>query len=279
MNIRPHSAVDRLPRSLKERKFWKAKELQNWLLYYSVPILQKFALKNYTLHWMLLVEGVYILLQDEITFDELNRAQNLLFNFQRQTKSLYGAFAMTYNVHQLSHLTESVANWGPLFAHNGFAFKNANGMLLQNIHATKGVKEQICRFIRFRKCINYLLFEFGENNEFDRNEKEHLYRTKKTLQIEERFYFGKPETLQQEYSTLFRTLSPNSISFDRLLKDGRFHSNHDKNKQTNNSFALLTSSEYVKLTKFIYDKTNEKKLCFVKKVFTTDTFQNSFSML
>ena len=29
----------RLTRSLRDRKFWKAKEWENWILYYSLPII------------------------------------------------------------------------------------------------------------------------------------------------------------------------------------------------------------------------------------------------
>ncbi|KAG0431431.1 hypothetical protein HPB47_021797, partial [Ixodes persulcatus] len=32
---KPPRDVRRMPRSLKERKFWKAKELENWVMFYT----------------------------------------------------------------------------------------------------------------------------------------------------------------------------------------------------------------------------------------------------
>jgi hypothetical protein len=38
--VKPPNGIARLPRSLGERKFWKANEWKNWLLFYSVPCLR-----------------------------------------------------------------------------------------------------------------------------------------------------------------------------------------------------------------------------------------------
>ena len=62
-------------------------------------------------------------------------------------EKLYNKTAMTYNVHQLLHLAESIANWGPLWAHSAYCFESANYILLNAIKCAKGVKEQILRFI------------------------------------------------------------------------------------------------------------------------------------
>ncbi|XP_043469590.1 uncharacterized protein LOC122503198 [Leptopilina heterotoma] len=43
---------------------------------------------------------------------------------------------MTFNVHLLLHLAESVYNWGPLWAHSAFAFESGNGQLLKNVNKT-----------------------------------------------------------------------------------------------------------------------------------------------
>ena len=76
---------------------------------------------------MLLVEAVYIMLQNEITITQLDHADRLLHIFVAKTEALYGKEAMTFNVHQLLHLAASVRDWGPLWSHSGFPFESGNG--------------------------------------------------------------------------------------------------------------------------------------------------------
>lgn len=40
LSIRPLNEITRTPRSLNTRKYWKASEYRNWLLWYSLPVLQ-----------------------------------------------------------------------------------------------------------------------------------------------------------------------------------------------------------------------------------------------
>ncbi|XP_046405101.1 uncharacterized protein LOC124170424 [Ischnura elegans] len=143
--IKPPRGIPRIPRSLKERMFWKANEWKHWLLFYSLPCLQDILPKKYVKHWALLAEGVYILLSDLIMPEELNKAHMLLTEFVFQVQILYGEAKMTYNVHQLLHLAPSVRDWGPLWAHSGFGFENANGKLVKFIKSPKGVASQITK--------------------------------------------------------------------------------------------------------------------------------------
>ena len=63
---------------------------------------------------------------------------------------------MTFNIHQMLHLTKSVANWGPLWAHSAYAFEAGNHVLLQAIHCAKGVNQQIVRFVNIQRYVNIL---------------------------------------------------------------------------------------------------------------------------
>ena len=69
----------------------------------------------------------------------------MLHEFVAKTEEYFTADAMTFNVHQLLHIAESVLNWGPLWAHSAFAFESGNCELLQAIHCAKGVILQIVR--------------------------------------------------------------------------------------------------------------------------------------
>ncbi|KAJ8685698.1 hypothetical protein QAD02_021491 [Eretmocerus hayati] len=136
----------RLSRSFKSRKFWHGREWDNWALAYSLPILMTFPrFRKYAEHWGMYCEAIHILMSDEISHEDLLKAHNLLNNFVALTQILYGKRAMTFNVNQLTHLAQSVADFGPLGEHNGYTFESGNGEILKTVHSGKGVINQICR--------------------------------------------------------------------------------------------------------------------------------------
>ena len=68
-DMKPPDCIQRLPRELEtSRAYFKASELQAWLLYYSVPCLIDILPQRYLEHFASLVEGVYILLGDSFSF-------------------------------------------------------------------------------------------------------------------------------------------------------------------------------------------------------------------
>ena len=98
-------------------------------------------------HWLLFVEGMYILLQSDISIEELDRAAELLHKFVAKSQEYFGGQAMSYNLHQLQHISRSVLDFIPLWAHSTFSFESANYYLLKAIHSAKGVPQQIVRFV------------------------------------------------------------------------------------------------------------------------------------
>lgn len=99
----------RLSRTLHDQNHWKSKEWENWLLYYSLPALSLVpGFQIYSRHWALLVEAAHILLRECISAIDLQRSHQLLRQFVAQTQDYYTADRMTFNVHQLTHLTQSV---------------------------------------------------------------------------------------------------------------------------------------------------------------------------
>ena len=63
-SIKPPDEIHRLPRAICDRKFWKASE---YILIYSPVILKSFLPKRYFTHWLLLCNGVRLLLQSTVT--------------------------------------------------------------------------------------------------------------------------------------------------------------------------------------------------------------------
>lgn len=153
LEIKPPSTLSRVPRSVAERRFWKAHEWQNWLLYYSVPILKGILPNKYLYHWALLVEGVSILLGADISQEEIKHAHEAVQLFVQSTESLYGKDQITYNVHSLLHLPNTVENLGPLWAQSAFMFESYNGFLLKQVKSSNAVPQQICKRVAWSRAL------------------------------------------------------------------------------------------------------------------------------
>lgn len=65
--IRSPYQIARYHRSLKARVHWKAREWENFLLYYSIPLFTEMFDEAYVKHFSLFVDGLYTLLKSEIT--------------------------------------------------------------------------------------------------------------------------------------------------------------------------------------------------------------------
>lgn len=50
---------------------------------------------------------------------------------------------MTYNVHQLLHLRDSVEDLGPLWSHSCFFFEDLNGDFRDLFHGTQNIDGQV----------------------------------------------------------------------------------------------------------------------------------------
>ena len=111
LNFHPPAELTRTPRSLKMRKFWKASEWRSFLLYYSPFVLNAILPDDFLKHWMLLSWALYQLLQERISPECVGKAQVALEKFVVYTTRLYGKEHVSYNVHQLVHLCDTVRSW------------------------------------------------------------------------------------------------------------------------------------------------------------------------
>ncbi|XP_028519461.1 uncharacterized protein LOC114576631 [Exaiptasia diaphana] len=143
LSIKPPASITRCPRSLSDRKHWKASELRSFLLFYSVPCLLNILPKLYLEHFVLLSEAIYILLQESISQGEISHAENLLIHFCLMMESLYGRRRLTANCHYLLHLADDVRDLGPLWTHSCFHFEDKNGFLLKLLHGTQKTEFQV----------------------------------------------------------------------------------------------------------------------------------------
>jgi hypothetical protein len=83
---------------------------------FSSHLSQQVLPKKYYHHWLLLVNGISLLMGSAISVQDLEHARLCLMKFVHDLESLYGIEHLSYNVHLLTHLSQCVKSWGPLWA-------------------------------------------------------------------------------------------------------------------------------------------------------------------
>ena len=134
--VKSPSRITRLPRKIEHLAHWKASELRAFLLFYSIPVLDGILPLNHFDHFMLLVNGISILLQGKILPSDLLSAEDSIRQFCLMMDFLYNPSMEKSNVHALLHLPDKVRDLGPLWAHSCFFYEDLNGDLRSLIHGT-----------------------------------------------------------------------------------------------------------------------------------------------
>ncbi|XP_067654084.1 uncharacterized protein [Haliotis asinina] len=141
--LSPPNLITRMPRCIEDLKNWKASEFRSFLLFYSVCCLYHILPDEYLTHYLLLVEGIFILLQRSVSHKQLSRAKVLIAKFCASVDFLYSERNMTSNMHALLHLAQKVEDLGPLWCHSCFFYEDLNGDLRSLFHGTQKVELQI----------------------------------------------------------------------------------------------------------------------------------------
>lgn len=145
----------RVMREFSSKSKWKASEWRSWLLFFGIPCLRGILPDNCLQHFALLVNTVFTLLQKEITSDELRLCGMCIVQFVGEFEILYGVNEMTFNVHILLHLVESVRHSGPLWATSAFCFESFLHVLKQYVLGPKKPEQQMAK-----KALEILDYKF-----------------------------------------------------------------------------------------------------------------------
>ncbi|XP_037525297.1 uncharacterized protein LOC119402235 [Rhipicephalus sanguineus] len=281
MSIKPPMDVRRMPRPTEERKWWKAKELENWLLCYSVPVLHGILDKAYLQHWACLVEALHIMLQHTISPAELAIAEELFLEFHVRAEVLFGKSFMTFNMHQLTHIVKSVRLWGPLWTHSAFPFEAGNGSLKGAVKAANGIAHQVCRVLQMDNmvvelqdlAVNPSVAEYCAS--FDGTSTQ-----KSTLSCDGFRFFGRgsqhaPAGLQSsrhgttlEFTKYRRMLTKGSIITDSM---------YASNKRTDSSVVILQDGCF-SVIEGIYHGSDNKAYISTRKLSCTPVKYNLVTM-
>ncbi|KAJ1524619.1 hypothetical protein ONE63_011103 [Megalurothrips usitatus] len=153
LSIRVPDFVKRRPRGMDKFSYLIGSEFRSLLLFYSLPALQAYLPDRYFQHWLVLVEAIYLLLQDSISEVDLKAAEILLRLFVRDINELYGPKYYTYNVHSLLHLPLLVERWGLLWATSSFCFEKFNHFIITHIHGTKHVGKELLNNVKIIQSV------------------------------------------------------------------------------------------------------------------------------
>ncbi|XP_043271923.1 uncharacterized protein [Venturia canescens] len=141
--IRTPSRIARKPRSMNTYKTWKASEWRNWILYYAVSCLTGIIGNEYLSLFCKLSEALHILNGDSINREEMDRAKILIEQFVAEYQTIFGCENMTYNVHILRHLCDTVENWGPIWCNSAFIYESYNRKIAEAVNSPTGRPLQI----------------------------------------------------------------------------------------------------------------------------------------
>lgn len=145
---------NRKPRSLLERKKWKATECRTFLLYTGPVVLKSILSHDKYLHFITLHTAVTILSSLKHITLYLDYAELLLRYYVETLIILYGKEHVSHNTHNLLHLCDDVRKFGLLQEFSAFPFENYLQSILQMIRTNNRPLEQIVR--RISEQNNYM---------------------------------------------------------------------------------------------------------------------------
>ena len=264
-NLSVPKKIGRLSASFSCRKDWKAKEWENFALYYSVTLFSKYLPLVNMKDWLLYVESMHILLQDEIHISELNKAHEMLQKFVSQTEDLHGLEQMTYNLHQCMHICEYILKWGLMWTNSTFAFETANYYLLRMIKSSRGALLQMVRHVNTNHTLmileDYLKRNGGEESSWciDDILSRRVQNVHKS--INSISYFGRGYFDNTSYDILkcFNLEEISTKFYYKIVKDSCLYESCLIQKcRSNNSFALLKNGTFIQIVGFILDINNHE---------------------
>lgn len=129
-------------RQLSHLNHFKGTELRAFLLYYGIVVLKTNVDPAIYKNHIYLHCAMSICLADEYKHF-LPLAQQLFEQFVEDFKEIYGSCMVSYNVHQLIHLTSAVDRLGCLDKYSAFSFESKLGELKDSISSGNKLLQQI----------------------------------------------------------------------------------------------------------------------------------------
>lgn len=262
----------RILRDLIDWAYWKGRELENFILYVSVPLLEHILPKRFLSHWILFVQAMHFLLQDTVTEKHRLQASALLHSYGMKVAELYPQRHRTYNNHIVSeHLAEHCERWGPLWCVNGYSYENGIRILNGKIYSSYGVASQICRALSHSKSLEILRAQVS--TPFTEKFKDDIEKRKKSncIYVLEDKYLGYAKKIQLTNEEIFILNQQHIdhtqfVEVPKMLHKGCLFAAKKKSSQTDNSVALLVNGEMIVIQRIIVSEELGQGYLIGKKV-------------
>lgn len=141
------SEFSRKPRTVLDLERWKATEFRLFLLYIAPVILEQILSKEAYKHFLSLSVSIRLLCDKKSTPSDLEYAHSLLMYYVKKFKYFYGENNITYNVHNLIHITDDVKNHGSLDSFSAFKFENYMHELKKLVKHSRNPLQQVANRI------------------------------------------------------------------------------------------------------------------------------------
>jgi hypothetical protein len=185
---KPPYEITRVLGALDDLSNWKASMFRAFVLFF-VDVLEDILPKEYYDHFVNLSYGIFVLLQEKVSVSDVQKVQVLFRRFVIDFERLYGAKHVGINVHFLTHLSQSVLDWGCLWTTSTFIPEWFNGVLMSLSNGTQAIAVQM--------ATNYLL-KLAVRDEAVAVLKKHILPPHVTKQLCELLHL--PKETQREFS-------------------------------------------------------------------------------
>lgn len=217
-------------------------------MHYSIPCLKNILLDEHLKSYELFVKSMYVLLTENLSEDKLSQCEEDILDFVNNCQKLYGPKFMTFNVHCLLHMAESVRRNGPLWATSAYPFESNLHQLKQDITGPKGTMHQIAtRFLRRHNLQNYVL---SQGNEDSWNFCKTIINKRKIITLN---YVRDIDGALLIRNRSKRDMIKNPAEYARCILEGKmYHSKlYNMAKKTHNTYVYLKDGRVGQIRNFI----------------------------
>lgn len=276
LNIKPPQKIYRSPRSLNDRRKWKAAEWRSWLLFYSFPCLEGIFKSELLESFLLFIRSIHILLQPTISENNLKACEIDLIQFVGECQVYYGKAAITFNIHSALHVCHSVLQVGPLWATSAFPYESNIYVLKNEVSSPKSVDEQMATRYLKRMAYEHYIAKVGVSEkcsefcvEIVSTRKHYTSNVLKTLNGA--LFAGSKPKIENTYKYMSLILSSKDYSvfknstqvhvYERCIFRGTIlhTAKYSEAIQTNDSVVKLDDGTIVKILSYLI----VSKLCFI----------------
>lgn len=278
--LTPPIELRRLPRPISDLPHFKSRELENFVLYFLVPVLSKILPDKYLRHFILYVQGIYLLMKDVVLEEDLDASDTLLDSFVKRIDKLYRNpnFSehkhCTYNVHISLHAVNNVRNWGPAWAVNCYPYENGIGILKECVHANRGIPDQVSRALCKSNLRQLLDVEIKSARCASFAQSISSNKSSNVVFVGNVKVFGLSEDLhpnpEEDYLLKQSSLKADDFSVARkIIYNNCVFAPRTKSIKTRNDFVQLTDGSIAQLKKVIVSEKLEVVLLFYSVVHVT----------